>query len=311
MSWKPVIAIVGAGAVGGYYGARLAQHGHAVHFLLRSEYESVRRSGMVVRSCSGNFTLPPDSLHIYNDVGRMPKVDLVIVTLKCTSNDQYEPLIRPLLDDRTMILTLQNGLGNEQRLAELFGAERVFGGLCNVCINRGDGGVIHHLANGLIRFGDFIQHTQPTERAAQLVGLLTECGIPSEVLPSLAKGRWEKLVWNIPFNGLGAVLNLTTDVIIGSPWGLAMVRRIMEEVIAAAAGSQVSLDPAVIDFNLNRTKGMGAYKSSMQIDRQLSRPMEIEAILGEPVRAAKRSAVDTPHMAMLYEMAKLVEMGSL
>src|SRR5690348_11099933 len=102
---RPSIAIVGAGAVGGYYGARLAQHGHDVHFLLRSDYDDVRRNGLMVESCDGDFRISADAIRAYDDARRMPPVDLVVVTLKSTSNDQLEPLVRPLLREDTAILT--------------------------------------------------------------------------------------------------------------------------------------------------------------------------------------------------------------
>src|SRR5947208_17020188 len=121
---NPVIAIVGTGAVGAYYGGRLAQHGHDVHFLLRADYAAVKQNGWTIRSCDGDFTLPAEAVHAYDDPAKMPKADLVIVTLKTTANEQFGRLIAPLLHDGTAILTLQNGLGNEERLAELFGARR-------------------------------------------------------------------------------------------------------------------------------------------------------------------------------------------
>ena len=116
---------------GGYYGGRLAQHGFPVHFLLRSDFEHVRLHGLNVQSIKGNFHLTPTQLHIHNDPRRMPPVDLVIVTLKSTVADSYESLIRPLLQSDTAILTLQNGLGNEDALGKKFGIERV-GGLASV-----------------------------------------------------------------------------------------------------------------------------------------------------------------------------------
>src|SRR5881227_740469 len=106
---RPVIAIFGTGAVGAYYGGRLAQHGHDVHFLLRGDYSAVKKNGWTIRSCDGDFTLPPTSVHAYDDPAKMAKADLVIVTLKTTANDQFQPLIAPLIKDNTTILTLQNG----------------------------------------------------------------------------------------------------------------------------------------------------------------------------------------------------------
>lgn len=305
---NPKIAIVGAGALGAYYGGRLAQHGHDVHFLLRSDYPAVAKNGWTIKSCHGDFVLPPDRIHVYDQSSAMPRVDLVIVTLKATSNHQYQPLITPLLKDDTLILTLQNGLGNEERLAELFGAGRILGGLAFVCLNRVEAGVIHHLDHGFIRVGDFQEGRQ--DRAARIVELFSACKIKCNVLDSLRYGRWEKLVWNIPFNGLGAALDLTTDKLIDNPAGLQWVVGLMTEIIQTANALGVPLPASLIDMKIEQTRTMGAYASSMQVDRQLKRPLEVEAILGEPLRAARRAGIPAPRLSALYELVCLVNMGN-
>lgn len=301
----PSIAVIGTGAVGGYYGARLAQHGYPVHFLLRSDYDTVRRKGLSVESHAGNFQLPPDRLRVYNDPSKMPKVDLVLVTLKTTANDQFEPLIRPLLKDDTAILTIQNGLGNENRLAQLFGASRILGGMAFVCINRAGPGVIRHTDHGIIRLGEF--NGGPSDRASEIAELFKASKVPCEVLADLKFGRWSKLIWNIPFNGLGAVLDLTTDRLLDNENGTRLLTALMSEVIAAAAAVGVRLPPDIIDIQIRHTRTMGAYRSSMQIDRQEKRPLEVESILGEALRQARQAGVNTPTLEMLYEMACLVD----
>src|SRR4051794_1467096 len=213
MKERPVIAVVGTGAMGAYYGGRLAQHGHDVHFLLRGDFDAVRQRGWTIRSCDGDFTIPADQVRAYNDPSKMPRADLVLVTLKTTANDQFEPLIRPLVKDDTTILTIQNGLGNEERLAELFGAEKGIGGTAFVCINRIEPGVVHHICDGLISLGEFAGPAG--ERVQRIAAMLKTSGIPSRVLENLRYARWEKLVWNVPFNGLSAVLDQTTDLLIG------------------------------------------------------------------------------------------------
>jgi 2-dehydropantoate 2-reductase len=301
----PIIAVIGTGAVGGYYGARLAQYGHSVHFLLRSDYEAVRRDGLKVQSFAGDFQLPPHQLHVYNDPRQMPKVDLVLVALKTTANDQFDALIRPLLKDDTAILTIQNGLGNEDRLAELFGAQRILGGMAFVCINRSAPGVIHHIDHGMIRLGEF--NGGPSERARKIAETFKASNVPCEVLDDLRFGRWSKLVWNVPFNGLGAVLDLTTDRLLDNDHGMRLLTQIMSEVIATAEALGVRMPPDIIDVQMRHTRTMGAYRSSMQIDRQEGRPLEVESILGEPLRRARRAGVSAPNVAMLYEMARLVD----
>jgi 2-dehydropantoate 2-reductase len=234
----------------------------------------------------------------------MPKADLIVVTLKTTSNDQFEPLVGPLLGRGTAILTLQNGLGNEDRLAELFGRERVLGGMAFVCINRVGPGVVHHIDHGTIRLGEF--GGGPSERAGKIAGMFNASRVQCEVLDDLRRGRWEKLVWNIPFNGLGAVLDLATDRLTGSDEALSLVRSLMREVVAAARGDGADVSDGIVERHIANTRTMGAYLSSMQIDRREGRPLEVEAILGEPLRRAAAAGVPTPYLRALYEMARLI-----
>jgi 2-dehydropantoate 2-reductase len=304
----PVIAIVGAGAVGGYYGARLAQHGHDVHFLLRGDYAAVRDNGWTVESCDGDFQLP--RVRVYNDAREMPKADLVVVTLKSTSNDQFEPLVGPLVKESTAILTIQNGLGNEDRLGELFGAGRVLGGMAFACINRVSPGLIRHTDHGIIRMGEFVGTSKTpgrSARAERIAAMFNASNVKCEVLGDLRYGRWQKLVWNIPFNGLGSALDLTTDRLIGTEEGRRLVAALMREVIAAARADGVTLPDELVETQINNTTTMGSYRSSMQVDRNEGRPMEVEAILGEPLRRAKAKGVATPILEGLYRGARVVD----
>lgn len=301
----PVIAIIGSGAVGGYYGGRLAQAGHGVHFLLRSDYEVVRRHGWNIHSCEGDFSLTPDQFHAYNDPAQMPQADLVLVTLKATANDQFQPLISPLLKDDTVLLTLQNGLGNEEYLADLFGTGRIIGGLAFVCINRGEPGHIHHTDHGLIAIGEY--QGPPTPRLRRLAEIFNSSRIRCRILENLRYGRWEKLLWNIPFNGLGAALDLTTDRLLASQAGIDLVRDIMNEVLAVAHADGVGLDPRLIDQKIDHTRTMDAYRTSMQIDRQTGRPMELDAIFGRPLRLAHSHGVPMPLVRAIYRQLQLLD----
>ncbi len=304
------IAVVGAGAVGGYYGARLAQHGHDVHFLLRSDYDVVRRRGFVVQSHDGDFNLAPDQLHVYNDASKLPPVDLVIVALKTTSNAALGSLVAPMLKSDTAILTLQNGLGNERYLSDLFGAHRVLGGLAFVCINRTGPGEIRHTDHGMIRLGEFVGPSD-SPRAQQICAMFQASKVHCQVLPDLNLGRWEKLVWNVPFNGLGAALDTPTDVLLRTEDGRALVAGLMHEVVRAARALGIGLSETVVNHQIERTRTMGGYRTSMQIDRQERRPMEVEAILGEPLRAGRAVGVEMPLLEMLYRLVRLVNSGNL
>jgi 2-dehydropantoate 2-reductase len=295
------IAILGAGAVGGYYGARLAHHGHAVHFLLRSDYAAVRERGLRVRSVDGDFHLRPDQLRVYSAPEAMPKVDLVLVTLKSTENHQLPRLLPPLLKDDTAILTLQNGLGNEGELARLFGAERVLGGMAFVCINRTAPGEIDHSDYGVIKLGEFkpAGGSSRSARAERIAALLQASRINAAVLDDLRAGRWDKQVWNVPFNGLGTLLDATTDVLLSTDAGVREVRALMDEVMATAAAEGVVLPADIAEKKIAATRSMGRYRTSTQIDRQNGRPLEIDAIFARPVELARRHGVPVPRMELL------------
>ena len=296
---SPRIAILGAGAIGGYYGARLAQHGHEVHFLMRSGFAHAREHGLTIRSVDGDFVLPGEKIRVYDNVAAMPKVDLVVITLKSTENHHLSRLIPPLLKDGSAILTLQNGLGNEDYLAALFGAQRVIGGMAFVCINRDGAGRIDHQESGYVRLAEF-EGPGRSERVSGIVEMFNASGIRTSAIDDLKVGRWDKLIWNIPFNGLTALLDVTTDRLLASERGVRQVDAIMQEVIAAARADGVTLPPERARQQIDVTRRMGAYRTSTQIDRQTGRPMEVEAIFGRPVEVARRGGVPVPLMELLY-----------
>jgi 2-dehydropantoate 2-reductase len=291
------IAIIGAGAIGLYYGGRLAKHGVDVHFLLRRDYDPLRQRGLTVESWQGDFHIPPQKLNIYNDLRQMPKADLVIVTLKTTSNDFAMALRPPVLHESTPIFTLQNGIGVEDDLAERYGAHRILGGIAFICCNRTDDGVVKHLREGFVRVGSFDLFDR--QRPQAVAQLFNGAGIECTVLDNLRRGRWEKLVWNIPFNGLGTLLNLTTDELLRSH--RQRVDAMMHEVIQIAESEGFTFASDLPAHLIGLTEPLGPYKTSMQIDRGLGRPLEIEAIIGRPLKIANEHRVPAPELKKLYE----------
>lgn len=294
---SPRIAIVGAGAIGLYYGGRLAQHGHDVHFLLRRDFDAVRQRGITVQSWQGDFHLAPDRIHIYNDAGAMPKADLVIVTLKTTSNDELPTLIPPLLHENTAILTMQNGLGIEEDLATIFGAQRVLGAIAFICCNRVGAGAVNHIREGFIRIGEL--NRAPTQRTEIVSSIFNSSQIQCTVLPNLRRGRWEKLVWNIPFNGLGALRQQTTEELLKND--TETLAGLMYEVIQIAAAEGFEIPADLPERLIRMTAPMGPYRTSMQVDRASGSPLEIEAIIGRPLRVARERHVPVPRLEELYE----------
>ncbi len=295
-----------AGSVGCLYGARLARAGHDVHFLMRRDLDAVRRNGLMIHSCDGDFHLAAQAYGRSEDIGT---VDLVICALKATALDDAEALIRPCVGPHTDILVLMNGLGVEDRFAECFPPERIYGGLAFVCINRGEPGVIHHYGYGRVMFGHWLDDAV---RARRMADLFASAGFEASVAPCLLRGRWEKLVWNIPFSTLTVSAGGVTTGQIMEDAGLRRVARLlMEETIAAGnadlpAGVRMEPGP-LIDKMFANTATMGDYRPSMLVDYQAGRALEVEAILGEPVRRARRLGVPVPHMEMQYHLVSFLD----
>lgn len=299
------IAIVGAGALGLYYGAMLQRGGNDVSFLLRRDYEAIIKQGLQVNSVAGDFHLP--RVKGYRNAAEIGPVDLVVVGLKTFANDCFTECITPLLGEETAILTLQNGLGNEERLASLFGAQRVLGGVAFLCANRENPGTVTHLAAGRIILGEF--SARDTVRSKAIAGLFCRAGIDCRAAADLRRARWEKLVWNIPFNGMSALLLRPVDAVVGHPKTRTLARDIMLEVIAAAntQGLSAALPWSFADEMLGFTDGMGSYKPSMLIDREEGRPLELGAIFVRPLAAGAAHGVDMPKTEALSALLELAQ----
>jgi 2-dehydropantoate 2-reductase len=315
------IGVVGCGALGSYYGAKLCRDGQEVHFLLRSDYDVVRRKGVRVLSSEGDF-------HINPKCGRTPEeiglCDLVLIGLKTTANDQFPKLLSPLVGESTAVLTLQNGLGNEAQLAKLFGSEKVLGGLCYLCVNRVEPGKIQHVADGRIVMGEFCGWPEP--RTHDIASMFRHAGVPCDVTDNLERAHWAKLVWNIPFNGLGvagvagyeSVISgevgetksdacLTTNVLLGNSRWEELVRELMHEVIATAQAFGLKLEVSIIEKQIKRTREMGDYKASTLVDFEQRKPLELEALFLEPLRQAQKAGVQTPRLAALCKVLQQLD----
>jgi len=315
------IAMVGCGAVGSYYGAMLSRAGRDVHFLLRSDYEVVRSQGVRIQSPAGDFTAHPACARLPEEIGCC---DLVFIALKTTANNEFPRLLPPLVGAHTAIVTLQNGLGNEEKLEALFPVGQILGGLCFVCLNRIAPGVIQHLDHGMIVLGE--HRRAPGPRTHEIAAMLREAGVPCKVSDNLARAHWEKLIWNIPFNGLGVASAagyealavpgskfqvsgspgncLTTDKLLSDVRWERLVRELMHEVIATANALGLNVADALAGRQIERTRTMGAYKASTLLDFEQGRPLELEGLFLEPLRHAQRAGVATPRLAALCEVLR-------
>lgn len=300
--------IIGTGAVGGFYGGKLARRGCDVHFLLHSDYAHVRDRGLVVESKDGDFVLR--RVQAYGRAGDMPACDVVIVALKSTCNDLLGELLPPVVADGGVVLMLQNGLGVEDRAAAVVGGDRVMGGMCFLCSNKVGPGHVRHLDYGQVTLADYAADGRPrgiTARMRAVAGDLEAAGVTVELVEDLLLARWRKLLWNIPFNGMSVVLDATTDAIMSDPDTRQLAEALMGEVAAGARACGRAIGQDDVAMMLHRTAEMTPYRTSMKIDCDQKRPMEVEAIFGEPVRAARRAGQACPRIEMLYRQLRFID----
>lgn len=296
MTSRPKIAVVGAGSIGLFYGGHLAHGGQETHFLMRSGYELAKAHGINISSESeGRILLP--KIHAHQTPESIGACDLVIIALKTTSNDALPALIPPLLNEHTRLLTLQNGLGNEDFLAQRWGAERVLGGLCFVCLTRENPVTVEHFGHGAISLGEFVRGS--SETAGQVAGMFRACGVNAKAVGDLLLERWRKLVWNIPFNGLSVARGgITVDHILERH--LPEVHELMREVLAIAAAEDCEIESDFMEVQIERTRLMGPYQPSTLVDWKAGSPLEIEPMWGTPLLRAAASGVSTPALKALH-----------
>jgi 2-dehydropantoate 2-reductase len=301
------IAVVGSGAIGSYYGGKLASAGGDVHFLMRGDLSVLREKGLHIVGEEEDVHLA--HVNCYNATAEIGPSDLVLVAVKTTSNADLPELIRPLLHEHTALLTLQNGLGNEEFLAGHFGAERVMGGLCFICLTRKSRTTVRRADYGHLSLGEFNRH--PLGRTKEIANLFKAAGIHCNVVENLALERWRKLVWNIPFNGLSVLAGgIDTAAILGDKELHRTTRAVMEEVIEAANRCGYPLERSAAADQIGRTETIGAYRPSTLLDFKAGRPLEIEAIWGEPLRRAEAAGAKTPRLETLYGLLKAVDRAS-
>lgn len=301
-------AILGTGALGGFYGARLQNAGLDVHFLLHRDYEHVRQSGLVVESIEGDLRLP--QVKAYRDVEQMPRCDVVVVALKTTQNNLLPHLLPKVVKDESVVLVLQNGLGTEAEVAQIVGSKRVMGGLCFVCSNKVGPGHICHLDYGSITLADYAPDYRAcgiTERMRAIASDFEQADISIDLSESLLAARWRKLVWNIPFNGLSVLLDTMTDELVANSYARSLIEHLMGEVVAGANACGCEISEEIIQNQIHETIKMKPYRTSMKIDYDERRPLEVEAIFGNPLQAAQQAGVETPQVAMLYQQLKFLD----
>lgn len=294
------VLVVGAGAIGGYYGGRLAQAGARVSVVARSDYSVVVREGIRIESPAGDFHFRPDRvLHKAEDLGRYP--DVILVGLKVLEHIRPAELLRAAVGPKTSVLLIQNGVDVERPVAEAFPDNEILSGLAFICVHRTAPGCVLHQDYGRLVLGRYPEGT--SSRAEKLAEMFRRAGVPCDVTPNVVTARWHKLVWNAPFNPMSVLCGgANTSEMLGHDETARLVQAVMEEVCAVAAAAGHALPDDVVERMTTDTRKMTPYKTSMLLDYEAGRPMEVEAILGNAVRIARRLGVPVPHMETLYAL---------
>ncbi|MEL6491128.1 MAG: putative 2-dehydropantoate 2-reductase [Cyanobacteria bacterium J06621_3] len=315
-------AIIGTGAIGGYFGSKLQQAGCDVHFLLRSDYDHVKVHGLKIESVDGDFELP--TVQAYDQASNMPPVDVAIVALKTTTNPQVSKLFPPLKSSGT-VLCLQNGLGVEgaisRQLKDANGfTPAIIGGLCFICAVKSGPGQIHHIDYGQLMLGahqNAQQRCEPTVLMKAIAADFDKANVSVKLTDDLPMERWRKLVWNVPYNGLSVVLNATTEEMMADDGVRSLITILMKEVVAIAnawgeytsPGTKRNLPIDIVENMLVHTDAMAPYRTSMKVDYDEKRPLEIQAILTRPLKEAQSLGISVPAMTMLHHQLAFLTQG--
>ena len=318
-------AIVGTGAVGGLYGALLHHAGREVHFLLRSDYEHVRRHGLRVDSPLGDVRIP--KVHCYSEPEAMPACDVVVVAWKTTQNAHLGRVLPRLVKPGGAVLVLQNGLDPEREAAAHAGGAAILAGLCFLCSRKEGPGWIRHQDYGMVTFAAYgdgrgnsdgrsndagngdapVRSLGVTPEMRAVESDFREARVETRLEEDWRCARWRKLVWNIPFNGLSALLDADTRELMAHPGTRALLGDLMDEVMAGAAACGCPLPPDFPQKMLASTEAMAPYETSMKLDRNARRPMELEAIYGRTLEEIRKAGGTAPRMEALLAELRFLE----
>ena len=303
------IAVIGAGALGLFYGGKLALAGYPSQFQSRNAYHSLKRKKLKVKSIWGNFSI---KLDIHESTKTMTPANIIILSVKALPEINMKTLILPCLkkqkNEKSIIICLQNGINQEERLKKIFPGSVILGALAYSCIQRVSYHKVHHLDYGQIQIA-------PLEKshlriAEVITKLFSDSGIECKLGQCLRKLRWHKLLWNIPFNSLSVLLGgADTSSIIHDPIVRNLSAQLMQETIDIAKSEGILIPQKAIKDMIDRTKKMEPYKTSMLLDYEQGQKMEVEAIVGEPLKIAKKRKVEVKKIEILYQMLNFLQKG--
>jgi 2-dehydropantoate 2-reductase len=296
------IMIVGAGAVGGFFGAHLAQHHPGVSFLLRPRtLQAVRDRGLTVRSTKGAFTVRPLAA---GDPRDLPGPDLIILAMKAYDLDEVMDQIEPVITDQTVLLTLQNGVDLEDRILARLKRNCVVGGVAFIYSKIVERGVIEHYKRGAVAIGELSGEKSP--RLLEIANLFAQAGLPCQISDDIRRSKWEKMCWNCVFNPLTVIIDDRISKALDHPEMLRTIHEIVGEVASVASGLHVPLGADMADKVLRWSQEIRDIHTSMYDDWKSGRPTEIDSLNGYVVKCGRELGILTPVNEALVAMIKVI-----
>ncbi|MBI3630000.1 MAG: 2-dehydropantoate 2-reductase [Candidatus Rokubacteria bacterium] len=296
------LVMMGTGGVGGYFGAKLARSGARVTFVARGAHlAAIRERGLTVRSATGGeFTVRATAVE---RLAGQPPADAVLLCVKSFDTEPAVEAIRPVIGPETAVLSLQNGIDNEEKIDAALGLGHAVGGVAYVFATIEGPGVISHTQGGRIVLGEL--DGRPRPRTTALLEAFTRAGIPAEIAPDIRRALWEKYVVITAQAGMTALTRKPIGVIRATPETWTMYRRLLEELAALAEAEKVGLAPGAVDRMLT---GVGGLKpdttSSMYFDLTHDKRLELEALHGHAVRLGERHGLPVPMCFAVYAALK-------
>lgn len=306
---KRSYAIIGSGAIGGYYGALLQRAGFDVHFLFRSVHESILQHGLVINEKDNDFILP--SIKAYSHVNgdkKMPACDIIIIALKTTQNKYLKQLLPSLLKENTAIVIMQNGLGSEEDIEAITTKHIILSAITSIGAVRNGPGIIQIRHNGIVKLSPYTNSLQAAKTINNIVADFGNANIPLEVYHDYLLARWQKLLWNILFNGFSLIEQSTVDIIAKN--FTQKLRELATEIIAIAAAYNQKIPLEYFENMLTVTKTLTGYKTSMAYDFEQKKPLEIEYLYAKPLAAAKAKNLKCPLLEGLYKKLKDLDVNN-
>lgn len=294
------VLMVGAGSVGGFFGGHLAKNNPDVSFLLRPKTcSAVQRNGLTIRSVGESFTVHPRAA---SNVRDLPRPDLIILGVKAYDMDEVMDQIEPVLAERTVILTLQNGVDTEDRLLARLKRDCIVGGVAYIYSKIAEPGVIDHYKKGTVAIGELMGHE--SARLLAIRDLFASAGIPCQLSKDIRRTKWEKMCWNCVFNPITVFLDDRVAKALDHPEMMGVIRQIVGEVAAVSAALKVPLPPDMPERVVKASQEIRDIHTSMYDDWKAGRRTEIDHLNGYVVEQGRKFGIPTPVNEALTAMIK-------